>query len=374
LNTEICVDLADPLPIEGEREWGSVGINLVNRPKGDKDFGKAIFVARFAPAGESGSDNPDSAGKTSNPIFACGSGRILRVLLSPEAPAWLKDTSWKHVEWGRLIETMKKTMDWTEKPTLPDTGLLVLLRDYVGFTSQLLKIISMTANGVETFCQDQSSSRFSELAGVHKDFAKLRVHDVVGKIAFDRLRECLLRKIPELLSRRDQSNEFCFDSETFFSRGTPGLVLEFAYTNPDQVGRKLGLGIQIQGTKYRHYLTVSKPQAKGGTLLQLALQMGEPNDESVDSKGWWNVDAMPHEVPKSKEAFGGGKRDVIHDAGFHRFGAEAFLHTQTDIAGLCFPALVEKVKASIKLARSILEDEKFRTAAMKFVDTAEGSN
>jgi len=261
---------------------------------------------------------------------------------------------------------MHEAISPSQSPAL----LVELLRDYVNFTRHLLNIIKKSTDQVRDFCHDGSKSRFEELAGMHEDFQPLRIHDVVGKVAFDQLRAKLWDQRPI----HSEDPDFILSSNTFLSRGTPGIVLEFAYTIEAEPSRKVGFGIQIQGKQYRHYVTVAKPLKGVGTLLELAQKMGQPNERSANLQRWWNVDSEPLEAPKGESTSGQPKHDEIAKAGFNRFGAEAFLYTQTDISELCFPALVDKVKASIQLARGLLEDKEFRSSAKNFVGTASGSS
>ena len=365
LTDGVRFELAETKPVKDEADWGWLDMKLIS-----DQHSAAILKARYASV--HGADPEVGQQKLRNiSVFACGKGSVLRVLLAPAAtvPEWLNETSWKLLSWEKLIETMNDAMPPVNAPSLRDAGLIILLRDYVTFTDHLLNLIKMTANGVVAF--SQSSSLFSELAGVHEKFAQLRIHDLIGKVAFDRLRELLCTGPLKANAERSLPNGFAFNNETFLSRGTPGLIIEFVYTNSDakQADRNFSLGIQIQGTKYRHYVSVSKPKPEGGGLLEFAMLMGQPNAESEDDKGWWNVNTEPPEASQGKKAKGRSKSDEIAKAGFRRFGAEAFLYTQTDIAGLCYSDLVKKVGSSMAFAARVLQKNHIVAGAEKFVGT-----
>jgi len=352
---EVRLHLADSLAC-GDVSWGSVGLNLR-----DSEGDDATFVARKIPADQAELDEAEAVGGRGSPIFAAASGKISRVLLSPKAPQWLEDTRWTHISWQELIEAMKGAMS----TSAANTGIVVLLRDYVQFTEQLLLIIEMASVAVDAFCV-QPARRFSQLAEMHKPFVKLRIHDLVGKVAFDRLRERLLE---ELNALTEPPGDFKFKSFTFLSNGTPGLVLEYSRTEPPakKVGkvkeRKVGLGIQIQGTSYRHFVTASNA-CPDCVLFDLAGSMGTPRSEDRTAQGWWNIGGNEQTGAVRIQP---GSGDSIANEGFFRYGADAFLYTQSDISTLNFSQLVQLVRASVQDAVRLINDNEFIEKANSFV-------
>jgi hypothetical protein len=247
-------------------------------------------------------------------------------------------------------------------------GLMVeLLADYARSTNALLHILNASSSAAECFCRENQYS-FNDFWRTLKrsDFQHLRIHDVVKKFAYDNLQRLLVEHCKtseeQLLSNialLDHPSSFKFLAETFMSRAQPGVNFEFVIKTSDaENGRAVAVGVQIQGTIYRHFIKVSHPIDFDGTGLSgLARLLGDPTQLNDVSRRWWRADLGNQMVLR-----------VASNGDFKPFGKEAFLYTDVDVATMNYQDLVLTLRRSLQAVRAQISDSmEFREAVIEFI-------
>ncbi len=328
------VSLAFAEPLEcGTDIWGRTDIRLVAVGTGVAEFG-----AYHVPA----------AGGPGNFRFAGARGLIRRILLAPDDPGkTIEGTGWSYLPWSVLAERLPDGV------VCPGEGLMShLLRDYGQSTRNLLHILAVTRAALEHFVMNNCPLTLGDLvtAVEHAAFKCIRIHDLIGKYAFNRIECELCCRLPSAL--RDSVGDFAFNSYTFMTRAKAGISFEYRLSHATNA-RSVSIGVQVQGSVYRHYVSASHPTERhGGWLRGLALLLGNPKSGNSADWGWWRVGC--------RELNQNGPCD------FGQFGPEAFLYTHGSAADLTFAKLVAEVACSMTRVREALGSN----AWLKFVAEA----
>jgi hypothetical protein len=178
---------------------------------------------------------------------------------------------------------------------------------------------------------------------VPDDFRSLRIHDVVGKYAYSVLQQELCKALDRqaVLSSVGSWRRI---GESFMTRGTPGFYIE--YRLEDGVGRsrrRISVGVQVQGTAYRHYVSASHPSkfSEGYPLKHLVDRLRDATGGKAD---WWSQ--ASNGVSELK-----------------KFDAEGFRYSSVDAASLTFKQLTLNLISSLGLAAMHVQDAELTAAA-----------
>lgn len=169
-----------------------------------------------------------------------------------------KDLNWGLVDWSDLLKKFEVKRSNDDKSLKS-----MLLEDYLSSTKQLIKLADYSALKAESFVK--SEVNFQDILQHYncKKFRELRVHDLVGKVIYHQLQLKLAEdivkceKLKSVMSKLESSYSFSFFSHSFYTRSTPGFEIGFKCVVQPNHGNKeklVGIGVQIQGDFYRHFL------------------------------------------------------------------------------------------------------------------------
>lgn len=169
------------------------------------------------------------------------------VLLVPEGIKEIHP-QWRNVTWNALQEKMVQHIAKLDT----EKGLRPILEDYAAGLQNVLSIVNATRQRQRYLLGSASSYKlFHEEIG-HADFRALRLHDLIGKVAFDEWSLRLHKDLGEKMTCSDKKAIYKqIKHFVFFSNGKAGLSFEAPYG-------KLLIGIQIQGNQLRRYVSSEK--------------------------------------------------------------------------------------------------------------------
>jgi len=176
--------------------------------------------------------------------------KLHKFLLAPKSmmsKGKVEQVDWKVLEWEKLLENIKTGLGEINS----DSDLLIqVVNDYVHSTKSLLALVESTINFSAKFINnDINFEKFYKEIQKSQLIRKLRLHDLVGKVAYDNLLNRLVNNI-----EFKEVSGFKLQSRTFYSRATPGIMIYFEKTFD---GNRIEVGIQIQGNDYRHFFSQS---------------------------------------------------------------------------------------------------------------------
>lgn len=331
-------------------------------------------------------------------------GTVRRILLHPMSdnfndcdapPLGKKMGCWEQMSWQCVVEALK--CDQQEDPCVTDAAQLLkcketellprIICDYRDSLEQLLSILNQTELFVNLSVDKPSKLTFGEYykAITDKRFTAKRIHDLVGKYASHILEQHIkesLDKTPvntsgnttdcENAHSADDGSlqipcfkmcdlEFKLNSYTHFSNQQPGVGFEWHTTLP--VSKKVGtvsFGVQIQGTAYRHYISVAggaTPQQHKDVLDKLACILGK------SAAGWFlNGQFSKQSQQNPQLSFTGKMHDksgsIIDWHVFNQGGWDAFRYSTANISMLPLPDLAQVVCRSLLEAKNIATSNK----------------
>lgn len=273
-----------------------------------------------------GSINPNAEHR-----FAGANGRVRLLLVSPGTNRELifgeKGSPWEVECPSTILLTMKDAID---RKRLKKAGpLFSILDDYVTSTLDLLNIAAHVQDEVRQCFLKGQELRLKDVQYALRDerFARARLHDLVGKQAYSVMQTDLLHYMKQVVP----SSKYPLVGEVLFTRGTPGLNIEFV--RPEVPNEKFGqrqvvrVGVQLQGTFYRKYIAASDPPE--GMLEEVS--------KKPEIAGWLNSD-------EGQQKFG--------DQAF--FGENAFTYCQTQVAECTWSELKALCAVSLTGAAKML--------------------
>lgn len=363
LSADLWLDLPEPIdlpptrPDEQARRWGRIklwtdpqqggAVKTVTQAK-VSTVDATVWAYPSASTGPldderdamAGQGSPDVDVSSGGGAFAGARGELRKVLLAPRDPDGVaSESAWDFISLSSLVSHFPDS-----ERTRRLSFIAQLLSDYRSSTEALLRVLDALYNAVDTdFCslQSRTTLRRLRLEVTHDRFASLRVHDVVGKYAYS----VLLRRLVAGASLEREiaadGGAFKLRPEAFLTNATPGLNLEYAWDKGE--GRKrgrIGVGVQLQGERYRHFLSVSHSEVLSpGTLRELALTPGSVWDT------WWAVGGS---IP--------GRSVEPQAPEFKSFGEDAFLYREIDASRMTFQELLVLVRESMNAAAGIVAD------------------
>ena len=367
----IGLEFTDPIELQqpdGQKDvqlWGSMAIRaaknqptvnsaaLVNNNPDDRksdmpvEFWAYDISPRTDPNGTDSEpeDNPTSGSRKGCRNIGRAAGKIRKILLAPtDTAAAARAAGWEHISWRELLQAFP-----CDEVAPPAAGGLVveLLRDYRHSTSKVLDILDKVDKATAAFAAHSNNAKFSVLVKATMDpaFRQKRIHDLVGKYAFDLLRFKLVEKIAPTA----EVSGFQFRSEAFMSNATPGAIFEYVLDSSAKKGtRSVHVGVQLQGSIYRHFIAATHPADRDDESLgNLAALMGKSDDDAT----WWHVDNSDKGLPNQKAEFG-------------VFNENAFLYTAADVSSLTFIGLQKLLASSLaRLRDKLSESPDFVTSA-----------
>lgn len=257
------------------------------------------------------------------PVFIKTKGKVVtpiifdRILLSQTS---LPNCNWTQLTWCKLASTVQINLQ------IPPTSKLdFIVEDYVYHLDNLACLITkVIAYSQNNFSVSNNKFKYGDLCRDinHQNFKKIRIHDLVGKVIFNDLENRLLNSI----------NQPClgsileFRSYTHYSNQQAGIGFEWQYGDP--TGQNFSIGVQIQGSDYRHYISTSNAWS------------GLKGISSSLSK--WFYPQFNNNCPY--QLTGKNNNDL------YKFGKDKFIYSKKNIDDLNFDGLSNCLKDSMKLA------------------------
>lgn len=240
--------------------WGRLDITTTETGNG------TALLKAYPP--EAGHEASDGGGKQR--CIASGYGNVRRLLLAPnDSSGAAARANWAFIDWLDLLGDL-------ESGGVETGGRLAdMLDDYAMSTKALLTILhEVDALVSQTYVPSCAPLTLADVHAASSRFKSIRIHDVVGKRSYSALL-LALRQSLEQQDLKQTVGDWRLEAEVFMSRGTPGICIEYRLSDGAKRGlRHVSLGVQIQGTAFRRYLSASHPSeaAAEHPLLDLAEQ------------------------------------------------------------------------------------------------------
>ena len=159
----------------------------------------------------------------------------------------LPKLDWKNLNWNELFKNLKP--EWKGSNDDVHKKLSIFIQDYIESTNNVLDLISLVIKLADEFIEKDSKLKLSTLCAflMHDSFKRLKLHDLVGKVAY----EFIGKKVHAPFSLAESNTEQKSSVKAFLSNSTPGFEIEYNFSNNK---KEIGVGVQLQGLDYRHYI------------------------------------------------------------------------------------------------------------------------
>lgn len=151
--------------------------------------------------------------------------------------------NWSNLNWNNIFQNLDTVQNSFNEDS--NQKINIFIEDYIESTNNVLKLISQVIEFTDSFINTESKLSTLYKFSTHDSFKRLKLHDLVGKVAY----EFLAKKIYESLPQKEQNLHF----KAFLSNSTPGFEIEFSHSDSDKK-QEIGVGVQLQGSDYRHYI------------------------------------------------------------------------------------------------------------------------
>jgi len=231
--------------------------------------------------------------------------------------------TWSNLSWESLLSNLEKNSE-SHHNNDESLKLDVFVSDYILSTQLVVELISIVTKYVDDFMGSASSITLNELYNftTHSSFKKLKLHDLVGKVAY----EYLAKKIFESLKSENKS---MMSYLAFMTNSTPGFQVEFILSDGKN---ESGIGVQLQGKDYRHYVRRNFIDEKNPLLKIINPDNSRAEDNSLAK---WI---------KSGENEGKGDNE------FKKFHVDKFLYKSRNVGGLKYDDLCQAIENSLKIS------------------------
>ena len=314
--------------------WGRLDVETFAR-------GGSTAILKAYPPGPGNDDGNGRANQRG--CRATGYGTIRRLLLAPIDPsAAAAAAGWEFLPWSDALD------DFGAATVAGGGGLSAMLRDYATSTRALLGVLNEVDDFVRRrYVNSGGCLTLGDVYAASARFRSIRIHDVVGKRAYSTLQGAL-EQVLQHQAVRSSVGDWQPEAEVFMTRGTPGVCIEYRLTDGDKRARRhVSLGVQIQGTAFRRYLSASHAvEAKAERSLQSLTELVRAKTGA--NGRWWAL-----------------KSDA--DLPLLKFGAQAFLYVSINAASWNFEGLEAEVTQSMELAAELIQDSDFCEGARELM-------
>lgn len=217
------------------------------------------------------------------------------VLLAPSSADVPSD--WKSVSWATVHSALADAVQKLNAACI----LKPLLQDYADSLGHVLRVVTQTQAYVVQALNAADRITYGALEDEVKH-AMLRMHDLVGKVAY----EAWGRHLRTQLKATDPPKDF--GCEVLFTKSHPGVTIEVAAPNG------LVIGVQIQGGCFRHFIRAPKACAD---LEKFAA--------SPFLAGWFGGEVLGAQLTHLS------KQPVVGTQALRSFGRDRFLYTSLPI-------------------------------------------
>lgn len=180
---------------------------------------------------------------------------LSKLLLVPSDIS-LNHDGWSLLDWKNLLEQITPKFD-------PSNALLdTLAKDYLESTKNILKVVKKVSEETDKFLIGEEKFKSLNSFINYDAFKGARLHDLVGKVAFHKLHLSLGNDLNRctIVSeiKKGLPEGYVLNLYSFYSRSIPGLGIQFKKeikaNNSSKKIKSVAIGIQLQGSFYRHFV------------------------------------------------------------------------------------------------------------------------
>ena len=196
---------------------------------------------------------------------------VKKILLSQIEPP---RCSWEHITWCKIAGILQTTVLVNNNVEDSNLALNSIVNDYVVHLKNLANLITkVLAHSNKNFNSDCNALYRCICCWTNNaNFKQIRIHDLIGKVVFNDLEKRLLNHIP-----RCEHNSIKLRSYTHYSNQRPGIGFEWQFegsSEKNEKGRRktkkvFSIGVQIQGSDYRHYISTTTEWDSLGGLSKI---------------------------------------------------------------------------------------------------------
>ncbi len=233
---------------------------------------------------------------------------------------------WTQKHWDHIASAIKTGI---HPRGSSNPGLDAIVSDYASHLENLAKLITQVRGYSLSKFKSGSSYTYKQLCDDINapEFNRIRIHDLVGKVVFNDLEQRLVNVINPC-----QCNNLQFNHESFYTRQQPGIDFEWFYKG-NANGKIFKIGVQIQGSDYRHYIATNTNWT-GLNKLSVIL--------SKNPNNWFFTNI-------NGKTLAGKKNNNLY-----KFSADKFLYSKMTLNNEDFDQLSKNIKYSMDLACKIM--------------------
>ena len=247
---------------------------------------------------------------------------VRRVLLTPTLAT--VHPQWVGVSWWAICRALQQSTIALDE----ESKLRSILEDYAQALNDVLEVVLATRERVGQLLAAGNYSELHQEVG-HEEVRRLRLHDLIGKVAFDEWVTKLHAELTPMLHEQQRSGEEVplVTPYVHFSRSQAGLDLETTCGI-------YNIGVQVQGMQLRRYVSIKDPRA--------AFEEEVLADERL-MDGWLAgsccgrlLAGLGTEPPtrRRREPQAGKKPTELRFSTLRAFNAKKFLYSAIDLTGL----------------------------------------
>lgn len=247
--------------------------------------------------------------------------------------------SWVTITWEDVCRQVAKFVDELEDDC---GGLRSIITDYANSLKQVLAVIAATRHRLQQL-RDTSfgySILYKELT--HEKLRNIRLHDLVGKVAFDEWVRLLYGQLEKDFALKGLQNHYKrIKPYVHFSNGSPGLDLEV------DCG-ELMIGVQVQGMQLRRYVSSKKErQSLEEDVLDGPLLVGWLNQKACGQALTGKGNVALHRNPGKRRS---NKKEEGSLSNLRAFNPRKFLYTAISLNDVTLKQVTHEVLESIAVA------------------------
>jgi hypothetical protein len=241
---------------------------------------------------------------------------------------------WIGIQWGTVATAIQNNVQ------AAPASLQAILTDYAQSLQHMVSLVNTVYERVDEAWSERGRMKYKCLYDelTHVEFRKIRLHDLTGKAGFD----ALLRHITTYLPQHNENATDTFIRYVHFSRSQPGLTIEIP------VDPNYRLGVQIQGSSYRHFLSCVKDDKTLETLATGTRLWSEWFNTAV---GGCNLKGCNDDLLVQYDSFKKERRTNLRV-----FNPNRFLYSAFSLNDWTLEQLAQAVRASMAKAVTLSSD------------------
>lgn len=236
---------------------------------------------------------------------------------------------WEGIKWTDVADAIAQHAGNAHE------ALRSVLQDYAQSLQAIIRIVKETRACVTAARNDQCYD-YTKLHGqlTAQSFRTLRIHDLVGKIGYDELLRLFAMDWSDVL----RLGQLPIRRYVHFSRGQPGFGCELTNNG-------LTLGVQIQGTSFRRYVSV--PRDDSGLEREI-VRRDLVHSWFRGSVGEHSLHGYGNTPPDAHETCYGPRLTNLRV-----FNSSRFVYSATSLSGVSLSTLAHAIQSSLTQAHDL---------------------